>query len=363
MVREVGKSIDVASKDGSTYVESRGEIEGSGRNRPGDEVESSEDEESSSDEISESSEAEKESGSDDDDDDSYKESVDDVNPNAPQFAKRMKRFCETNECDELFNYRTEKHSRGPRLCRVGGLNSAGRREMNHGYCKKIAKFAVQKYNEEQNSHLEWIKTVGHNFKTMTGLMHYLTLEAKDEDGSKLYRAQVCDLRGTYILGLFKPAPESKLNKCEACGQTLRCSEEDIEAKIARSKRGAKRKAQHTSDESSEEDNATRKLLHVAGCDEVSGDKGGEDESTPWGALQSGGALLNVITIADSPCLSIRDPAFWPFWIIILANIMSILSGLNAFPTWYRRSYDHGGVLFYQRNLGGLLVLVTLCTAR
>lgn len=41
-----------------------------------------------------------------------------------------------------------------------------------------------------------------------------------------------------------------------------------EAEMARSKHGEKRKAQQTSDESSKEDNATRKLLYLAGYDEV-----------------------------------------------------------------------------------------------
>jgi len=116
--------------------------------------------------------------------DSDEESMD-GNPNGPLFVKRVKRFCERYECDkvcsylyiivtyccpvmllhrmmfyiflidfpqcllQLFNYKPQKLSRGPGFARVGGLRPVCRREVNHGYCKKIAKFAVKKYNEEQ----------------------------------------------------------------------------------------------------------------------------------------------------------------------------------------------------------------------
>ncbi|GER51929.1 cysteine protease inhibitor [Striga asiatica] len=71
--------------------------------------------------------------------------------------------------------------------KVGGLGGVSQ---NNPEIDSIARFAVKRHNEKQNSALEFVRVVNAKEQVVAGIMHHLTLEVTDGGRKKKYEAKV-----------------------------------------------------------------------------------------------------------------------------------------------------------------------------
>lgn len=71
--------------------------------------------------------------------------------------------------------------------KLGGLRNTAQ---NSGEIESMGRFAVQQYNKNQNTLLEFSRIVKAKEQVVAGKMYYLTLEAVDGGKSKIYEAKV-----------------------------------------------------------------------------------------------------------------------------------------------------------------------------
>ncbi|KAG4924005.1 hypothetical protein GYH30_049571 [Glycine max] len=75
------------------------------------------------------------------------------------------------------------------MAMIGGISQV-EGSQNSATIDRLAHFAVDEHNKKENAVLEFVKVVNVKQQVVSGMLYYITLEAKDGEKNKVYETKV-----------------------------------------------------------------------------------------------------------------------------------------------------------------------------
>ncbi|TKY46815.1 Cysteine proteinase inhibitor [Spatholobus suberectus] len=76
-----------------------------------------------------------------------------------------------------------------KMAMTGGISQV-EVSQNSATIDSLARFAVDEHNKKENAVLDFVKVVNAKQQVVSGMLYYITLEAKDGEKNKVYEAKV-----------------------------------------------------------------------------------------------------------------------------------------------------------------------------